>query len=141
MRGWYANVPQEELAEIPEIIEDCWAMLTGRYQIQVWWEKSEANVRKREIHDREYERLSSAEAGIFEISNPSLGVGAEISDMLHQDKPILLIYKYGLLHSISAYILGKQGSEYMDGQVITKAYKHHEELKEIITEFITTLEI
>jgi len=38
------------------------------------------------IHDRDFQWLLESDVGVFEISNPSLGVGSEISDMIYARK-------------------------------------------------------
>ena len=90
------------------------------------------------IHDRDYSWLLESDAGIFEISNPSLGVGSEISDMIHVGKPVLLLYREGLEAEVSMYIRGKCGSKYVDSLVICRPYRDMPAAGEHISEFIRT---
>ncbi len=90
-----------------------------------------------EIHDRDYRWLTDADVGIFGISNPSLGVGGEIADMINLGKPVLILMRQDLQESVSAYILGKAGSEYIESSVESYAYKGLDDMKERIAEFIT----
>ena len=85
-------------------------------------------MKKREI---------SLTIGIFEISNPSLGVGGEISDMIHLGRPVLRLLRKGLEKSVSAYTQGKQGSNYVTTPFECYAYKSAEDAKEKIKSFIS----
>lgn len=74
--------------------------------------------------------------GVFEISNPGLGVGGEISDMIHMVKPVLLLFKQGLEESISAYIRGKVGSRYVESPIECYVYQDLEDARRKIKAFI-----
>ena len=69
------------------------------------------------IHARDYQWLLDSDVGVFEISHPSLGVGSEISDMIHAGKPVLMLFKRGLENKVSAYLRGKVGSKYVTDRV------------------------
>jgi hypothetical protein len=139
MRGGHVNVSRKKLAIIPSMIEELGFRLASRHQTEEGVLEKENLLTKTQIHDRDYEWLLDSDLGIFEISNPSLGVGAEIADMVHNKKPVLCVYDAGINaneDSISAYILGKQGSRFIDSLIEHSAYSTQEELKLIIQGFI-----
>ena len=91
MRGGYPNVSLYELSRIVEAIEDLGHVLASKHQTN----KKISSDKNKEtlIHDRDYEWMRQSDVGVFEISNPSLGTGAEISDMANMRKPVLCLYK------------------------------------------------
>lgn len=109
MRGGHDSVSREELARLPDVIEELGYTLMSRHQTQEGIVEQENKLDPVDIHDRDYQWLRDADVGIFEITNPSLGVGAEIADMIHEGKPILLLYQ-GDEQGLSAYIRGKATS-------------------------------
>ena len=127
-----------ELAKIPKIIETLGCKLVSKHQTQDWI-KSEAKLTNTEIHDRDYDWEIESDCGIFEISNPSLGVGAEISDMITFKKPILCLFKKGLEKEVSAYIQGKKGSKYIKSIFECNSYESLEDLKNIIQKFVNSI--
>ena len=96
MRGGYPNASRKELRGMVDLIEGLGHAIVSRHQTESDWTVKESTLSDTEIHDRDYEWLVECEAGVFEISNPSLGVGAEISDLLHLGKPVLCLFKKGL---------------------------------------------
>ncbi len=136
MRGGYSTLELKEVAKIPELIESLGYELASKHQTERDVITKEDNLEPNEIHDRDYEWLKESDIGIFEISNPSLGVGGEISDMVHLGKPVLCVYKYGLRKKISAYIRGKKGSEYIKTPFACKSYLNIEEAGEKIKQFV-----
>ena len=135
MRGGYDAVSREELARFRQIIEKLGYELASQHQTQDW-EKSEAKLTKTDIHDRDYLWEIESDCGIFEISNASLGVGGEISDMIHLGKPVLCLFKKGLEDKISAYIQGKMGSQYVTTPFESYAYETLDEAKDRIKAFV-----
>lgn len=110
MRGGYKNLAISELQKFPAVIESLGFNVISKHQTDANFMEKEMALTNAEIHDRDYKWLRDADASIFEISNPSLGVGGEISDMLNLGKPVLCLYKKELGREISAYILGKENS-------------------------------
>ena len=129
MRGGYGRVAQEELRKIPDIIEALGMEVISRHQTSENFIEIESQLTDKEIHDRDYRWLNEADLVIAEITNPSLGVGAEIADAVNLSIPVLCVYKRGYEDVISAYIRGKTG-------VVCRAYTDHEELNAIIREFV-----
>ncbi len=129
MRGGYSRVTQAELRKIPDMIEELGFELISRHQTQEDFIRSESRLTERQIHDRDYRWLVDADSVIAEITNPSLGVGAEIADAIHLEIPVLAVYKREYDDQISAYIRGKAG-------VVCRAYSDHEGLKEVIRAFL-----
>lgn len=136
MRGGDSFVKRFELAKLPEIIEKLGHKIMSKHQSRDNFLENESNLSNSEIHDRDYEWIKNSDAGIFEISNPSLGVGGEISDMLHLEKPVLCLHKKGFEENISAYILGKEKSKFIRGQFVCRSYSNISEAEQIMADFL-----
>ncbi len=136
MRGGFKEVSQEELRRIQKSIKGMGHSLVTEHQTSSTFMQDESSHTCTEIHDRDYGYLLNAKIGIFEISNPSLGVGGEISDLIHLGKPVLCLFKDGLQKSISAYIRGKQGSKHVKTPFEYYAYKSTSEAENKIKRFI-----
>lgn len=128
MRGGYSRVTQAELRKILDIIESLDLELISRHQTSENFIENESRLTNKEIHDRDYRWLQEADIVIAEITNPSLGVGAEIADAIQLGIPVLAVYRKKYEHLISAYISGKAG-------VVCKAYSDYGELRAKIKEF------
>ena len=137
MRGGYANVKREELAELPKMIVELGQRLATDHQTQPGILEKEAQFEHVYIHDRDYRWMMESDLGVFEISNPSLGVGGEISDMIHIGKPLLLLFKKSSEEKVSAYIRGKCGSSFVNSPIECAAYEDLEEARELIRSFIS----
>ncbi|MEK6959089.1 MAG: NUDIX domain-containing protein [archaeon] len=135
MRGGFGNVNQDELRKIPDLIESLGHELVSKHQVSATFDKDESPLTEVQIHDRDMRFLLDADYIIAEISNPSLGVGGEISDATFYDKPVLCIYQKKLDKSISAYIRGKDGSRFTPG-VKCENYEGLDDLKDKIKKFI-----
>ena len=136
MLGGYANVRREDLAEFPKVILELGHRLATDHQTQPGIIEKEALLEQAYIHDRDYRWMMESDLGVFEISNPSLGVGGEISDMIHMGKPVLLLFKKGLEKNVSAYTLGKNGSRFVTSPVECAAYGDMNEAREQIRRFV-----
>lgn len=136
MRGGQSVVSREDLALFPVLIEELGHELASKHQTEKGILQKEDLLTKSEIHDRDYGWILESECGVFEISNPSLGVGGEISDMLHEGKSVLCLYKKEVEKSVSAYILGKDGSSMpFKAKCECHAYESMEDAKLIIRTF------
>ena len=136
MRGGFGEVPQERLAELQGAVKELGHTLVTEHQVSPTFETDEAPHSDVHIHDRDYGFLLRAKVGIFEISNPSLGVGGEISDMVHLGKPVLCLLKKGLEKIVSAYTQGKQGSQYVTTPFECYGYESVEDAKRKMRQFI-----
>jgi hypothetical protein len=136
MLGGYANLRREDLAEFPKVILELGHRLATDHQTQPGIIEKEAVLEQAYIHDRDYRWMMESDLGVFEISNPSLGVGGEISDMIHMGKPVLLLFKKGLEKKVSAYTLGKCGSRFITSPVESAVYEDMKEAGELIRRFI-----
>ncbi|MFH1522716.1 MAG: hypothetical protein ABIE43_02750 [Patescibacteria group bacterium] len=141
MRGGRDFVSEEELAKIPEIIEELGCQVPSKHQSSKSGVEDDGKLENRFIHDRDYRWLIKCRAGIFEISNPSLGTGGEISDMIALDRPVLLLYKKGLEVDVSKYIQGKKGSEFVHVLVECHAYDTPNDIEKIIREFLKNIRV
>jgi nucleoside 2-deoxyribosyltransferase len=129
MRGGFGRLAQEELRRIPDIIEELGLVVISRHQTSERFMENESQLTDKAIHDRDYGWLKDADMVIAEITNPSLGVGAEIADAVNLGIPVLCVYKSDYEDQISAYIRGKAG-------VVCRAYTTDEELKDVIRGFM-----
>jgi len=123
MLGGDAVVSREDLAEFPKLIKGLGYRLASDHQTQPGVLEREAKLNPTFIHDRDYLWLLDSDVGVFEISNPSLGVGSEISDMIYAGKPVLMLFKHGLEDKVSAYLRGKMGSKYVSCPIECHAYR------------------
>lgn len=138
MLGGYSHVTREELAEFPRVIAELGHRLATDHQTQPGILEKESRLDEAYIHDRDYQWMVESDLGVFEISNPSLGVGGEIADMIHLGKPVLLLFKRGLEQKVSAYIRGKRGSRFVKSPVACAAYQDMIEAGDLIRKFIAT---
>jgi nucleoside 2-deoxyribosyltransferase len=136
MLGGYANVSRADLAQFPRIIVELGHILASDHQTQPGIIEKEMKLEDTYIHDRDYRWMQESDAGVFEISNPSLGVGGEISDMIAMGKPVLMLFKKGLAEKVSAYIKGKCGSVFVKSPVHCQTYEDMEEATAKIRDFI-----
>ena len=136
MRGGQEIVSREELERFPDVIEELGYELASRHQTQKGIVEKENRLTKTHIHDRDYNWELESDVGVFEISNPSLGVGGEIFDMIHLGKPVLCLFKRGLEDKVSAYVQGKMNSQYVKTPFECYAYTSLEDAKEEIRKFI-----
>ncbi|MDO8648105.1 MAG: hypothetical protein Q7R70_06895 [Candidatus Diapherotrites archaeon] len=135
MRGGFGNVSQDKLRQIPELIESLGHSLVSKHQVSKTFSQDEVQLTEVQIHDRDVKFLLNAEYVIAEISNPSLGVGGEISDANWRNKPVLCIYQSSVKDSISAYIMGMAGSKFTP-LVECVSYSSISELGKKISDFI-----
>jgi 2'-deoxynucleoside 5'-phosphate N-hydrolase len=136
MLGGYTAVSREEIARLHNLIAEMGYRLASDHQTQPGVLEREAKLEPAFIHDRDYQWLLDSEVGVFEISNPSLGVGSEISDMISADKPVLMLFKQGLEDKISAYLRGKVGSKYVTCPIQCHGYSDLQDAGERIKAFI-----
>jgi nucleoside 2-deoxyribosyltransferase len=129
MSGGYGRLAQDELRKIPDIIEELGMVVISKHQTDENFVENESTLTEKGIHDRDYQWLQDADLVIAEITNPSLGVGAEIADAVNLDIPVLCVYKREYEHLTSSYIRGKAG-------VVCRAYSYYGELRDIIREFV-----
>jgi hypothetical protein len=136
MLGGYAAVSREEIARLQKRIAGLGYRLASDHQTQPGVLEREAKLEPSLIHDRDYRWLLDSDVGVFEISNPSLGVGSEISDMIYAGKPVLMLFKHGLEDKISSYIRGKVGSKYVVRPIECHAYRDLDDAADRIRVFI-----
>ena len=136
MLGGYGLVSRKDIAGFPKLIQGLGYRLASDHQLQPGVLEREAKFEPAFIHDRDFQWLLDSDVGVFEISNPSLGVGSEISDMIYAKKPILMLFKHGLEEKISSYLRGKAGSKYVTCRVECHPYRDLEDAGAKIREFI-----
>jgi hypothetical protein len=136
MLGGYALVSREDITGFPKLIQELGYRLASEHQLQPGVLEREATLEPASIHDRDYQWLLDSDVGVFEISNPSLGVGSEVSDMIYARKPVLLLFKQGLEERISSYLRGKAGSKYVSCPIECHAYRDLDAAGDRIRAFI-----
>lgn len=90
---------------------------------------SEKQLTAEQIYQRDVEWLTSADAVIAEISNPSLGVGYEIGFALNLGKRVLALYRQGLF--VSRMITGNR-----DANLTVYEYDEQQDWQEAINRFL-----
>lgn len=136
MAGGYGAVSREDIARLHHRISELGYRLASDHQTQPGIMEREAKLGPLFIHDRDYQWLLDSDVGVFEISNPSLGVGSEISDMIHARKPVLMLFKQGLENKVSAYLRGKVGSRYVSCPIECHGYRDLNDAGDRIRAFI-----
>jgi nucleoside 2-deoxyribosyltransferase len=136
MRGGYGLLSRQELAMIPQIIEELGHEVTSRHQTKQGIIAEEDRLNPTDIHDRDFQWLKDSDAGIFEITNSSIGTGEEISDLVGLGKPVLCLYKKELENKISAYGRGKKGSRFVHTVFDCFGYESLDDAKNRIREFL-----
>ncbi len=136
MMGGFPHVSQKDLGELMDCIENLGYFLVTRHQTDPLFQKKEQNMSFREIHDRDHEWLLEADICIFEISNPSLGVGAELATAIALGKPVLGLYHKKVGHNVSSFILGKEGSKYLTTPYQCFSYEKKDDAAEKIKYFV-----
>jgi nucleoside 2-deoxyribosyltransferase len=95
-------------------------------------EKVEMKMTEEEIYSRDMGLLEKSDALIAEVSVPSTGVGYEICRALVKGIPVLCLYRPDAI--VSAMVLGNS-----DSLMEARMYPGEKSLKQIITDFISTL--
>ncbi|MFO8015790.1 MAG: nucleoside 2-deoxyribosyltransferase [Candidatus Woesearchaeota archaeon] len=109
MRGGHKKTSTEELRQIVDVMESSGFELVSKHQVDKKTIENERSLSLREIYEGDIGWLKEADFVVAEISNPSLGVGAEVAEAVHLGKPVLCIYKKGIGRSVSAFLRGKPG--------------------------------
>ncbi len=132
MRGGQGVVDQEYLRQIPEVLKELGLELVSEHQTQEGIIQKEDELTPADIHDRDYTWIKDSDVLIAEISNPSLGVGGEISDAIPFGRPVLAIYQQAP-NKVSAYARGKL-DVYDKGYHVQ--YKSLDGLRDIVSGFM-----
>ena len=136
MMGGFPHIDQESLRKLMDCIENLGYSLVTRHQTNPSFQKDEIDLTFQQIHDRDHEWLLEGEICIFEISNPSLGVGAELATAIFLKKPVLCLYQEKVSSCVSSFILGKEGSKYVSTPFQCYSYKNLEEASKKIKAFV-----
>ena len=120
----------EDYKQIMNLIESLGLSLLTKHQIADEKTLSDMKFRltPKGIYEFDLNCMREADFIIAEISNPSLGVGAEITDAIHLNKPVLCIFRKEVEGSLSNYVRGNPKLEFF-------GYQNMEELKEKILNF------
>ena len=138
MRGGFGEVSQDDLRAVQMAVEDLGYELVTKHQTNSTFEEDEKPLTNTRIHDRDWGFQEQADVCVYEISNPSLGVGGEISDSIYLGKPVLCLFKKGLEKRVSAYTQGKQGSKHVKTPFECYAYESVEDARDRMQQFIDT---
>jgi nucleoside 2-deoxyribosyltransferase len=136
MRGGHNQVDEKDLKKIPELIESLGCVLISKHQTAKDAIRQEDQNDPAYIFERNLNWIKECDVVIAEISNASLGVGAEIAYSAMFSKPVLCVYKDTISEKeISALIRGMDSSP-LSKTVSCKKYSGLEELKVLIKEFV-----
>lgn len=106
MRGGYQNKDFDSLKSLTEILQEEGFFILNSHTTEEGSIDKENRFDTTQIHERNLKWIEQCDFMIAEISNPSLGVGAEISDAIALRKPIIGVFCIDKL-KVSAYIRGK----------------------------------
>jgi nucleoside 2-deoxyribosyltransferase len=115
-------------------IEICNYLQDSGHEVLSWHvadpelEKTESLLSEEEIYIRDMQFLEKSECMIAEVSTPSIGVGYEICSALQREIPVLCLNVPEA--NVSAMLLG-------DKRIICKDYHDIDEMKELITKFLS----
>ncbi|MCK4764125.1 MAG: nucleoside 2-deoxyribosyltransferase [Candidatus Aminicenantes bacterium] len=84
------------------------------------------------IYTRDIEWIEECDCLIAEVSNPSLGVGYEISYALRINKPVLCLYRKGIF--LTRMLLGNTSEG-----IVVKEYENDSQWREILDFFFSSL--
>ncbi len=132
MSGGYQIVSRDKLVKIINILEELDLEVLSKNHLL---KEESKDLTKTQIHDREFERMKLSQFGIFEVSNPSSGIGIQISDIVSLNKPVICFYKEDLHNIISPHILGKENSKYLKTIFEVYPYKDLEDIKKKVKDF------
>lgn len=136
IKGNYELISSEKIKHFNKIINELNLKIIPKQDVDAYKIASENYKDKTLMHDQEYQKLIKTDFAIFEISNPGITIGAQISDLIHMKTPILCLYRNDLYNIIPRYILGKEDSKYINSTFIVSGYDNEEEISRIIKEFI-----
>jgi hypothetical protein len=115
-------------------IEICNYLQDSGHEVLSWHvadpelEKTESLLSEEEIYIRDMDFLEKSECLIAEVSTPSIGVGYEICSALQRGITVLCLHVPEA--NVSAMLLG-------DKRIICKEYHNVDEMKELITKFLS----
>ena len=97
---------EEYYKHIVKILADYGEVLTGYFADENELNKVQDGMNNTEIFLDDIERLTEANYIVAEVSVPSLGVGYECCEAIHQNKPYLALYRKNSPKTLSAMIRG-----------------------------------
>jgi len=136
IKGDYELISSEKIKNINKIIDELNLEIIPKQNADAHKIAYENDKDKTLMHDQEHQKLIETDFAIFEISNPGITIGSQISDLIHMKTPILCLYRNDLYNIVPRYILGKENSKYVDSPFIVSGYENEEEISRIIEEFV-----
>ena len=106
MRGGYQNTGLVNLKKLTGVLQKAGFDVLTTHTTEDGSIEKENSLDTAHIYERDYRWIEQCNFMVAEISNPSLGVGAEISDAIVLKKPVIGMFSIDEL-KVSAYILGK----------------------------------
>ncbi len=122
MHGSFSNTGFSTLKELRTALQQAGFTLVTTHQTEDNIKEIEEPLGSEHIYKRDRKWIEECDIVVAEISNPSLGVGAEITDAIYLNKPVIGLYATE----------GKNISMYTRGQL--KANKNCTETKYTDTE-------
>ncbi len=135
MRGGQDVVSEESLRTIQGLVKKLGYALASEHQTQEGTLAKENKLDPRQIMERDCGFVLRSSVAIFEISNPSLGVGAEIMLALLLGKPILCLHFQKPVF-ISAFIRGMEKSRFTRSAFKCCQYCDLTEVEEAMNSFL-----
>ena len=137
MRGGYQNTGLVNLKKLTDILQEAGFDVLTTHTTEDGSIEKEKSLDTTHIYERDYRWIKECDFMVAEISNPSLGVGSEISDAITLKKPVITMFSIDEL-KVSAYILGKlkktENCRY-------SKYDNENDFIEIIKEFSKTVSL
>ncbi len=106
MRGGYQNTGLVNLKKLTDALQKTGFNVLTTHTTEEGTIEKENGLDTAHIYERDLKWIEDCNFMIAEISNPSLGVGAEISDAIALKKQVIGMFSVDEL-KVSAYILGK----------------------------------
>lgn len=106
MRGGYQNTGFDSLKKLTDVLQKAGFDVLTTHTTEKGTIKKENGLDTAYIYERDLKWIEECDFMVAEISNPSLGVGSEISDAITLKKPVIGMFSVDE-QKVSAYILGK----------------------------------
>lgn len=115
--------------EIVDIIKTNAVLLSELFADKSLSAQGHTNLTDQEIYNRDIDWIKEADYVIAEVTNPSLGVGYEISTAEAMNKPVLALFRSQTDRRLSAMIAGSPKTRVIE-------YTNPSELKGKIKDFL-----
>lgn len=137
MRAGNERASLEQLDLIKAAIRELDIEIISDHQTKPGIIAEENKLQPCEVRDRELRRIKDSDLAIFEVSDPSHGVGVLISDAVQMGKPVVCLYDIKVPElEISAVVRGMERSVYTGSPFACFAYGDPRDAAIIVDEFL-----